>query len=63
MKAVIDKDRCVGCGECEEYCPEAFRVDESGIAIFFAEEMGAELYGTIRDCADICPVEAIMIVG
>ncbi len=63
MKAVIDRDRCIGCGECEEYCPETFRVDESGLAIVIADELDAELYGAIRDCADICPVEAITIVG
>jgi ferredoxin len=28
-KVVIDRECCVGCGTCQELCPEVFRLDES----------------------------------
>jgi ferredoxin len=24
----IDKDECIGCGSCEDICPEVFRLNE-----------------------------------
>jgi ferredoxin len=24
----IDEDECIGCGSCEEICPEVFKLDE-----------------------------------
>lgn len=61
MKPVVDRDLCIGCGVCEEACPEVFRLAEDGIAVVIAEEPGPELYGPVRDAADMCPVEAISI--
>jgi ferredoxin len=27
-KVIIDQDECIGCGSCEDICPEVFRLDE-----------------------------------
>ena len=27
-KVVIDQDECIGCGSCQEICPEVFELDE-----------------------------------
>ena len=61
MKATIDPDLCIGCGVCEEACPEVFEMREDGLAYVIAEEPGHELYGPIRDAEDMCPVDAISI--
>lgn len=61
MKPVVDRDLCIGCGLCEDICPEVFRLGDDGIAMVIEEEPEAELYGTVRDAAESCPTDAIAI--
>ena len=61
VKPVVDHDLCIGCGSCEEMCPEVFQVHEDGHSRVIKENPEPELYGCIRDAADTCPVEAISI--
>jgi len=61
MKPVVDHNLCIGCGLCEETCPEVFALREDGLAYVIAETIPDELYGPVRDSADVCPVEAISI--
>jgi Fe-S-cluster-containing hydrogenase component 2 len=55
LKATVDKEKCIGCGQCVDICPvEAIKVDND-IAVVSDEciECGA--------CADECPTEAISL--
>lgn len=61
MKPKVDEDLCIGCGLCEDTCPEVFRLLDDGYAHVINEEPEAELYGCARDAADSCPVAAISI--
>jgi ferredoxin len=61
MKPTVDRDLCIGCGSCEETCPEVFRVEDDGISRVIAEDVPPALYGPVRDAADGCPVSAISI--
>jgi ferredoxin len=61
MKPHVDEDLCTGCGNCEDECPEVFRVEDDGYSHVIVEEPGPELYGCTRDAADSCPTEAITI--
>ncbi|MDP2182263.1 MAG: ferredoxin [Actinomycetota bacterium] len=61
MKTVVDRDLCTGCGVCEETCPEVFRLRDDGLAYVINESPEPELYGSIRDSIDLCPVDAISI--
>jgi ferredoxin len=61
MKAIVDHDLCIGCGVCEETCPEVFQLREDGLSYVINESPEPELYGPVRDAADMCPVEAISI--
>lgn len=61
MKPVVDHDLCIGCGLCEETCPEVFLLRDDGLAYVINENIAHELYGPVRDAAEICPVEAITI--
>jgi ferredoxin len=63
MKVIVDPDLCIGCGVCEEACPEVFEMREDGLAYVIEADPGHELYGPIRDSEDMCPVDAISITG
>ena len=62
MKAVVDRDLCIGCDLCEDTCPEVFLLAEDGLAVVLGDKVAEELYGPVRDAADLCPVNAISIV-
>lgn len=61
MKPIVDRDLCIGCGACEEECPEVFELKDDGIAFVIKEHPGHESYGCVRDAADACPTDAISI--
>jgi len=53
----IDQDECIGCGNCEESCPDVFRMNDDGIAEVH-DSHGATIE-LIQDAIDACPVECI----
>lgn len=59
MKPKVDEDLCIGCGNCEDVCPEYFRLGEDGVAHVTVEGADERDYGCARDAADACPVDAI----
>jgi ferredoxin len=61
MKIYIDPDLCSGCGPCVDICPEAFELNEEGIAVVKLDQVPDELQETCREAADSCPTEAISI--
>jgi len=61
MKPVVDEDLCIGCGNCEDECPDVFRIEDDGFSHVINDHPGEELYGCIRNAADSCPVDAISI--
>jgi ferredoxin len=61
MKPVVDHDLCIGCGACEDTCPEVFQLREDGLSYVIMESPSPELYGCVRDASDECPVAAISI--
>ncbi|HDP96347.1 MAG TPA: 4Fe-4S dicluster domain-containing protein [Euryarchaeota archaeon] len=55
MPAVVNKDECVGCGACQEVCPEN-AISMNDVAVVDKEkcvDCGA--------CVDECPSEAITL--
>lgn len=59
LRAVIDRDLCVGFGDCIEEAPEAFDLDEDGIAVFTGPEHASRAR-FVEACAT-CPVDAITV--
>ena len=59
MRVRIDRSLCVGFGDCVDEAPEAFRLDEEGIAFFVAPEAVAR--DRLLSACDACPVDAITV--
>ena len=60
MKAIVDKETCIGCGLCESTCPEVFLMEEN-VAVVKADPVPPEAEASCREAADGCPVQAIAI--
>ena len=58
MSVKVDASKCVGCGLCEQMCPDVFKVDDSGIAKVLKQACGS---CDLNDLASQCPVEAIEV--
>jgi NAD-dependent dihydropyrimidine dehydrogenase PreA subunit len=55
LPAVVDTEKCIGCGECTEKCPNgAVSLNDDGIAVVDKEKCT----GCMK-CSGACPVEAI----
>ena len=59
LRIVIDRDQCVGFGDCVKEAPEGFRLDAATVAVFVAPE-AVERERLLRAC-DACPVDAITV--
>ncbi|MBU5315291.1 ferredoxin [Clostridium bornimense] len=64
MKAIVNKDTCIGCGLCASMCPDVYNLDdEEGKAEAIDEEIDESLIDEAMEARDSCPVEAIDIKG
>ena len=61
MKALVDKDVCIGCGACTGICPEIFEMEDDGLAVAKEGEVPAELEESAVEAQDGCPVSAITV--
>jgi ferredoxin len=59
LRIVIDRDQCVGFGDCVKEAPEGFKLDEETVAVFVAPD-AVERERLLRAC-DACPVDAITV--
>ena len=57
-KVTVDASTCVGCGLCEQSCPEVFAVQGDGIAHVKANSCSLH---NLKEIAEQCPVDAIKI--
>ena len=59
LRVVIDRDQCVGFGDCVKQAPEGFKLDDDTVAVFVRPEL-VEPERLLRAC-DACPVDAITV--
>ena len=56
MAAIVDAEKCTGCGECAESCPlDAIEIKDD-IAV-----VDNDTCGDCGACVDVCPTEAITV--
>ncbi|MGB4594504.1 MAG: ferredoxin [Anaerolineaceae bacterium] len=61
MKAVVDKDLCIGCGICEGVAPEVFSLATEPYAVVIQTPVAEENQEAARQAAEDCPETAITI--
>lgn len=57
-KVSVDTSTCVGCGLCEQSCPEVFEVQGDGIAHVKAQSCSQH---NLTEVAEQCPVNSIKV--
>ena len=60
MKVKIDPELCTGDEICVQLCPEVFEMQEDK-AVVIMDEISPDLQDSVREAADSCPSEAIII--
>lgn len=66
MKPEVDKEKCVGCGTCVGFCPEASidvisNKQKKAISRKGTAEIDYEYCKGCGVCASVCPVKAIIM--
>ena len=59
MKATVNKDACIGCGQCTAICGEVFEIGAEGTAEVKVAEVPEEAKDTCVEAKDSCPTGAI----
>jgi len=62
LRAKVDDDLCIACGNCIETCPEVYEWnDDESLAIskYVNEDVPEDLEECAREGLESCPVEAI----
>jgi len=59
MKAKVDREMCIGCGLCEEMCPEVFALDDEGKAYVLPDADFSVC--DLEEVANSCAAEAITV--
>lgn len=57
-RVYIDDDECMGCGACEEICPEVFELNEGTEKAEVVKPEGGP-QNLIQEAIDTCPVSCI----
>mgnify|MGYP004623196755 FL=1 len=57
MKAIVDRDACIGCGACEGTYPSVFQIDDENISKVISNDIKDE--ALLDEAIDSCPTGAI----
>ncbi|MFZ2356307.1 MAG: ferredoxin [Candidatus Omnitrophota bacterium] len=57
-KVTVDAATCVGCGLCEQSCPEVFEVQGDGVAHLKSQVCPQH---NLKEIAEQCPVNCINV--
>ncbi|MDZ7371124.1 MAG: ferredoxin [candidate division KSB1 bacterium] len=60
MKVKVDPDLCTGCELCVDTVPDVFQMGD-GIAVVKSATVPAGLEDEVKEAAESCPSEAIII--
>lgn len=58
-RVLVDHDECIGCGQCEQICPEIFELRDDGLAYVINERPSEDLTSEADEAIEECPTAAI----
>jgi len=62
MKISVEKDKCVGAGQCAMVAPAVFDQNEDdGVVIVLDESPGPEHAADVEEAATLCPAQVILL--
>ena len=61
MKAVVDRDACIGCGLCAENCPGVFQLDTEDLSSVIVDVIDPNDEACAKTAQEDCPVSAITV--
>jgi ferredoxin len=61
IRIEVDRDLCIGSGDCVEAAPDVFELDDEGKAVVIDPD-GAPI-DEVVEAAGNCPVTAIFVIG
>ena len=61
MTVYIEEEECIGCGSCEEICPEVFRLntETEKAEVIMPDDAPEDLVELIEEAMDNCPSSCI----
>ena len=60
MKAVVDAEKCIGCGLCAQVAPDIYEM-QGDKAVTKVDEVSEDKVEEAKNGAEQCPTEAITI--
>lgn len=65
VEVIVDREKCIKCGECVEFCSSYLKIGEDGFPVARANNDKENLMGCIQcgSCMMVCPQDAIEIIG
>lgn len=63
MKANVNQEGCISCGNCVSICPEVFQFNDAGVAQAIDSDIPETECSSAEDARDACPVNVIDITG
>jgi ferredoxin len=62
MKVTVDKEKCIGSGQCVLAAPDVFdQQEDDGIVVLLNPDPPADLAEDVRQAAAVCPALAITV--
>ena len=61
MRAIVDKDLCIGCGICEGIAPEIFSLQNEPYAEVLLDPLPDDMIAAAQDAESECPEGAIKV--
>ncbi len=61
IRVEVDRDLCIGSGDCVDAQPDVFELDDEGKAVVLDPDAAAT--DEIVEAAQNCPVTAIFVIG
>ena len=61
MDVTVQRDACVGAGQCALVAPDVFDQDDDGIVVLLEAEVEGALLDAATRAARLCPARAITV--